>query len=491
MTTTPGTKNMVAMQALTGRLEPFLINRIDPQRASFTTRQTAPQLSWNRLDLAIKMIYLQSLAGQKSDFAEEIYDAHIRSFSLGDMSEPGNPEKIGVEKFRADFAGLAEAMAETGFDADQSLVPVASDGSILNGAHRTACALHFGHDMTIVETGLEPVRYDHTFFRRRGFAEEYLDAAALKYAELSLQTSVALLWPAAKGREDDVEKIIGPLVYKKSIRLGTNGAHNLLSQVYAGEPWLGDAAANFPGITNKLTECFSGSAPLRILLFDSPPDRDLIAMKEEIRALFGIGKHSIHVTDAHQEALDIARLLINPCSVRFLDRAQPNRFPVVAKMVENFKSHLTNKGVSTDAVAAESGIVLGAYGVRTPGDVDFLSPLPIASVGMFEHHAPDRYNQPLTDLLQNPANHFHYWGLRFISLDLVADMKRRRNDGRDMEDLANIQPLLAMKSERRQLRTLIYKARFAYSRIRRFGIKILMKLGLDSPIREFVRSRRN
>ena len=93
--------------------------------------------------------------------------------------------------------------------------------------------------------------------------------------------------------------------------------------------------------------------------------------------------------------------------------------------------------------------------------------------------------------MQNPANHFHYWGLRFISLDLVAEMKHRRNAGHDIEDLARIQPLLMGKPKRQRLNTAIYKIRFAYSRLRRFGIKLLVKLGLDAKVREFFRARRN
>lgn len=385
-----------------------------------------PRLSWNRLDLAIKISYLQARVGTPPDFARETYDAHLAAFSLGDMTESGNAVKSGAQGFRAAFDTIADDIARDGFDPARGLVPLARDGSIPNGAHRTAAAMIAGRDVAVVETGLEPIRCDHAYFRQRGMAEDHLRAAALKYAELSPRATVALLWPAARGREREVEGIIGPLVYKRAVALTPNGAHNLLSQVYAHEPWLGLATENHSGVASKLSACFSGSEPLRVLLFDAEEVRDLVAMKDQIRALYGIGKHSIHITDSHAEALSISRRLLNPGSVHFLNHARPNRFAVVPEMVAGLKDHLARHGIPRAEAAVDFGLVLGAYGLREPGDVDFLCARAVPSEGRYEHHAPDRYDVPLGDLLQDSAHHFHFWDTKFLSLGHVVGMKRRR-----------------------------------------------------------------
>lgn len=490
MTTTPRPADMVPIEALEGRLEPFLLKRLDRAAPGFALREMVPGPSWNRLDVVIKRMYLEAAFELDSRFGREIYEAHIRAFSLGDMSEPGNARKTELGHFEAQFEALCRDFAAGGFDAGTSLVPLAADGTILNGAHRTACAMFRGQPVTAVETGLEPVCYDYRFFRSRGLEDAYLEAAVQRYVEISPDAKVALLWPAAPAADDRVEAVIGPLVYKKPVRLGMNGAHNLMSQVYANEPWLGAAAENYPGIDRKMVPCFSGSRPLRVLVFDAPPGRDLVAMKDRIRSLFDLGKHSIHITDTHEEAVDLAHLLLNPNSVHFLEHARPTRFAEARDMAEAFRAHLAEHGIPAGMAAVDSGMVLGAYGIRAPNDVDFLSARPLPDSGLFEWHAPKHYGLAIGDLLQDPARHFHYWGLKFISLDLVAQMKQRRNAGRDMEDLQAILPLLEGQEKGRRLRAMRYRLRFAYSRLRRLGIRLLDRVGLKEPVRRLYRATR-
>ena len=61
------------------------------------------------------------------------------------------------------------------------------------------------------------------------------------------------MWPTAVGKDEELEKLIPNIVYRKKIYLNPNGAHNLLSQIYFGESWLGSVENNFAG---KSKECF-------------------------------------------------------------------------------------------------------------------------------------------------------------------------------------------------------------------------------------------
>ncbi len=476
----------VSRASLEGRVEPFLLRRMDAAQAEFAVQEVRPALSWNRLDLAFKLIWLESAFGTRSAFAEAIYAAHIAAFSLGDMREPGAERKDSLQAFTSQFRTLAEAIASRGFDESESLVPLARDGTILNGAHRAAAALFHDRALTAVVTGLEPIRYDFRYFRKRGMSDAHLEATALKYVERSPTAAIALLWPAAGDDGGAVERLLGPLVYETRTHLTPNGARNLLSQVYAGEPWLGPAEKNHPGIDAKLVPCFSGNRPLRVLMFDIAPGRDLIALKDEVREVFGIGKHSIHITDTHAEAVAISRLLLNRQSLHFLDHARPNRFPETARMAQGFRAGLLQGGADPDRVAVETGMVLGAYGLRPAGDVDFLAAGEVPAIAGAERHEAALYPVGLGDLLQDPAYHFHFWGLKFVGLDLVAEMKRRRNAGRDAEDLALIGPLLAGRPGRSALESLRYRSRFAYSRLRRTGIRLLDRVGLKERARSLL-----
>ncbi len=63
---------LVPRAALEGRVNRFLLNRVDPSRQEFIVREVKPGLTWNRLDLAIKLYYLEQSEADGSSFAEEL-----------------------------------------------------------------------------------------------------------------------------------------------------------------------------------------------------------------------------------------------------------------------------------------------------------------------------------------------------------------------------------------------------------------------------------
>ncbi|TFL16370.1 hypothetical protein [Jannaschia formosa] len=480
----------IARSDLEGRVEPFLLRRMAAGPADLGVHRISPGLSWNRLDLAIKRAFLESLDSRPSEAAGRRYDAHIEAFSLGEMREPGSEGKAGAEAFRACFKEILRSFEAEGFDPKRSLVPLASDGTILNGAHRTAAAMHLGSEIVGVKTGLEPCVYDYRYFRARGMSDADLDAAVTDYVRFSPNAAIALLWPAAEGREAEVEGVLGPLVYRKKLALTPRGARNLMSQVYADEPWLGPADQDHPGIDRKMLPCFAGAGGLRVLVIDLPPERDRVALKDEVRGLFGVGKHSIHITDDHAEALDLARLLLSPNGVHMLNQAMPNRFPEVRKMVEAFRTALDQCAIPTDAVAVDSGMVMGLYGLRAPSDLDYLARTPGPRSDAIEWHDGRRHGVPVADLLHDPRYHFYYWGLRFVSLSQVAEMKARRLAGQDAEDVIRIRQL-PNDAKGTLFQDVIYRARFLQSRAKRTVIRWLARVGLKDPARRaYLRLRR-
>src|SRR5690606_19296621 len=119
---------------LEGRVEPFLLNKI-PDLSHVTVEDGVEMhLTHNRFDVAFKLYYLQGLKGPSSSFRKKCYEGHIKAFSLGSFSEPGNPEKNSIENFELDFKSVFKDLEATGFDARKSVIPLAEDGSILNGA---------------------------------------------------------------------------------------------------------------------------------------------------------------------------------------------------------------------------------------------------------------------------------------------------------------------------------------------------------------------
>lgn len=93
----------------------------------------------------------------------------------------------------------------------------------------------------------------------------------------------------------------------------------MLSQIYYGEEWLGNVENNFKGSQGKLVECFKNFEPVRVIAFQADNLEEVIEIKEKIRDIFKIGKHSVHITDTKEEAIRVARIVFNNNSIHFLN----------------------------------------------------------------------------------------------------------------------------------------------------------------------------
>lgn len=475
------------LQQLEGRVEPFLLRRM--AGGPFNVIDMVPCPTWNRFDLGFKLLWLDAFHGATSEFAERIYEAHIAAFSLNDMHEPGSAGKTGIERFRTDFVALQEAMGNRGFDARQSLVPLAEDGSILNAGHRCATAIALDLPVAAVDTGLEAVEFDYRFFAKRGMVDDDLDAAAIRMVEAMPNAAVALLWPAAKGRDRETEALIGPLIYCRALSITVEAGHILLSRVYRDEPWLGPPEEDFPGIRRKLMECFSGTDALRVLIFDAPPDRDRVALKDAIRQIYGIAKSSIHITDTHSEAVELAHLLLNPSARHFLAHGRPMAFEETRRNLSCIQHYTSAHGLSPGDMVVDTGMVMGLYGLRPPSDIDAVAAAPLPP-GPVEQHSDAHRDDAFGDLAQDPLRHFRYAGITFASLSEVARLKARRLAGQDREDLLRMQPLLSIQLGRAEARPLALRGTFILLRMRRRVIRILMAAGLGKPLRRLYRRLR-
>ena len=439
-----------------------------------------PRLTWNRFDLAVQLHYLDSESITPSVFSQQLFDAHVKALA----SDPSSSAAIAATpqvRHSPDETLAGKSTVSSGASAGH--IDMAEDGSVLTGAEEAAGALFHGRPVKANLTDRPPVRLDFRFFADRGLDSDQLDAAALRFVEAAPDCFVALIWPAAEGSDEALERILGPLVYRKEVSLTSGGAHNLLSQVYGGEPWLGDPGRHYPGIQNKLVQCFRRSGPLRVLVFQRSGLDEVLAAKQAVRDVFGLGKHSIHVTDTHAEAIKVARLLLNDRSVRFLNSARPTRFPLTLAMAQGFRDYLDRTGVSPDEMVVDSGMVLAAYGLRETQDVDFVSSVEVADEGIFSRHGPGAHALPVGDLLRDPRNHFHYWDLKFVSLEQVARMKARRKAGRDLDDLRLIGPVLAARSAHPRLQNMVSQLRFVIAKGRRGAVQATRRLGLHASLK--------
>jgi hypothetical protein len=428
------------LESLEGRVESFILEKTKKSLV-FESVQSA-KLSYNRFDVAFKLLCLEWFLRKevRSDCREKYYKEHIKAFTLGKFVEPGNQAKSDYQSYLQAFEDIFNSVRSNGFDQNLSIVPLAEDGSILNGAHRNAAAVFLGLNYPVLKTSLRPAHYGHEFFRDRGVPEHFLSAAAETFAEYDNGCFVALVWPTAKGCEREVHQILGKVVYKKEVWLNLNGAHNLLTQVYSGEGWLGQQNKNYPGARGKVEKCFPSPGVVRVYVFQSDSLEEVLSLKERIRQVFGNGKHSVHTTDTKAESLKVCQMLLNENSVHFLNNASPNKYVETAAQIAYFKSAVQRSGGSFSDYAIDSGMVMAVYGLRSAHDVDYVTVSNNLKDMRVDAHDTELqlHGVEAKDLIDDRSNFFWYEGVKFLCLQQVRNMKAARGEAKDLNDLRRI-----------------------------------------------------
>jgi hypothetical protein len=264
----------------------------------------------------------------------------------------------------------------------------------------------------------------------------------------------------------------------------------LITQVYNGEPWLGERQDNYRGAANKATNCYKPNKNLRIIAFQSDSISNVKNLKEDVRKLFDIDKHSIHITDTHKEAVQVSRMLFNDNSVHFLNYAIPYKYQSVIENITKFKKFIYDNNFDSDEVVIDSSMVLSLYGIREARDIDYLSiNNPVNDNNDIASHDSElEYHQEnKNELIFNPKYHFYYEGLKFISFDQVYRMKMNRSEAKDKNDIEMMRGIV----ERRPLKVKIAKIRqhllYLKAKLRSKIVKIFIMMGLYNVARHYYR----
>lgn len=464
---------------LKGLVEPFILESLDDEFYNVIRIHSSKLLTYNRFDIAIKLFFLE-MTKFGVDFSTDLYKEHIRAFSLGKYTEPGQTDKNSIKKFILSFINTYESIKETGFTKNTSIIPLCKNGTIINGAHRTAAAIYLNQEVECVQLPLEGPSYDFKFFYNRTVSLDYLDMAANKFIEYSNNSYIALVWPSAVGFDDELDKLIPNVIYKKLVNLTLNGAHNLLAEVYRGEEWLGDRENNFSGVKGKLVECFKSKNSLRVIAFQSKSLKEVYKVKEKVRELFKIGKHSIHITDTKQEAIRISRLVFNENSIHFLNYARPNKFQSTFEQLNQFNLFLKENNISNNEVILDGSMVLSLYGIRKASDIDYLvddySKIVKKTFHQINNHFDElKYHQKTNyELIFNPKNYFYFNNFKFTSFDQLYSMKKKRIEGKDKYDLRLMKSFIEKNKLSLKINLIIQK--LLYFKLKfRFKIVILSK----------------
>lgn len=282
-----------------------------------------------RIDLICKLFYIKCRE-KKHDlsFAKELYTEHLRAFSEGTFTEPGNEEKDSLEKYFDTFDRLIDDIKKNGFDAGKSVVPVSDNGVILDGSHRVAIAIYYNIELPIVRIHGTEHCFDAAFFQKNGLKRVYLDFMIDQYIRRKEQTYVVCLWPVGYDHDkniiaDDILRRTAHIVYRKEIMFNYSGIRQMVIQVYHDQRWTGTYDNAFATAEMKSKACFAKNRITTVYVIEGVSQPEIIELKTRIRNIYQIENHSIHITDTKEEAIEAAELLLNENSIHFANYGDP------------------------------------------------------------------------------------------------------------------------------------------------------------------------
>lgn len=482
---------LINKKKLENLIEPHLYKNLTEDKYEIKHIKSDKLLTYNRLDIAFKLLYLEMLEHDVK-YAKEIYIQHIKAFSLGEFIEPGNNEKNSVERFIDDFNSIYESIMCSGFDSKKTLVPLSKNNSIVNGAHRVASAIYLHKNVDCIQLDIPDYRYDYKFFYARNISNDILDAVVTKFVQFSSNIHIAFVWPTAIGNDNKIEEIIPNIVYRKDIQLNPNGAHNLLSQIYYGEEWLGSIENNFRGSQGKLVECFRSFDPIRVIAFQTESLNDVLKIKDDIRDVFNVGKHSIHITDTKDEAIRTARIVFNDNSIHFLNYAKPNKYMSTHKKTDTFKAFLKMNNLSVDDVLLDSSIVLSAYGLREANDTDFFcSDNHKIKVKFDDINTHDEelkyYDENKNEMIYNQKFYFYFNDMKFTSFNQLYKMKTNRDEEKDKNDCNMMEALIENNRRKEYVTKIRQNIYYEKIKLRKKIVIVLQNIGLYKVTRNIYR----
>ena len=404
---------------------------------------------WNRFDLPIKLLFLKDSV-RNCSFGEEIYKQHLKLWN--GFKEYNNPDKNTYEKFKETFLNILTDIKSNKFDWNKSPITINSENYLLNGSHRTAASaflnkkanFELGQD---IKDGQKVC--DYKMFNELKLDKKYMDAAALEMVRNNKKLLMVSLFPSATHSRniDDILLKYGNIAYKKDVALNSNGAFNYTLQLYKGEEWAGSWYNNFAGYRDKARLCFTNTNhPLSIYLVEFDDLTQARSAKEEIRAIYNIGNHSVHINDTHEETLRLARCILNDNSIHFLNNSYIKQYNNFLNQLEYYEDYIIKHNLDNEDFCITASSVLSLYGLREGNDLDYLHADNIIlghnDIHSHNEYSHGRYSETISEILYNPDNHFYFGNLKVAKLNIIKDLKEKRQEPKDKIDIELINTVL-------------------------------------------------
>ena len=120
---------------------------------------------------------------------------------------------------------------------------------------------------------------------------------------------VACLWPKMEDKSKArllIENHFG-LVYEKKLKVNLKSFQSLICRVYDNQPWVDEPDS----VKFKSLQCYGFNGQIQFLFFCANSLDEVLVVKEQIRAIYNVGKHSLHITDSIEETRALAKVILD------------------------------------------------------------------------------------------------------------------------------------------------------------------------------------
>ena len=392
-----------------------------------------------RFDLMAKYLYIKfNDKSVNTLFYRELYHKHLITFN-NCYEYPGT--KKGIEDFYKSFNELIQNMKENGYDKNYPIP--CYKGNITNGAHRLMTSYYYKITPKFINTDENiNTEYNYNFFINRQGKPQleciYADTMALEYIKHNPNIRAMVIYPItySHNKFSQLKRIIsqyGYIYYEKSVNLNQKGVNNLVKELYRGEKWIGGLFP--PGYSSKTKLCIA-PFPTVFMLVHMNNLSKCVELKEKCRHLFGLGKHSLHISDYPKDTFRIASSLLNDNSVHFLNNGTNDISPQTKQLLANYFKEV---GENNEDYCLTSSLILEMYHLRLARDIDYLhkddKTLSLEKTGVHEGKWLTYYHKHKEEIIYNPKYHFYFNGFKFVTLDVIKKMKENRGELKDKKDL--------------------------------------------------------
>jgi hypothetical protein len=421
-------------------------------------------LTPSRLDISSKIPFARSIiSGVEDNWSLELYKSCLKVFSpSGQFGEDGL--KFSLFDYEYQFRELAESMRKTGFDSSKSQIPLSRDGTIWNGAHRTALAIALEEKVTVKTTNEASQIYDFFYFQRAGLDEAYLDEMAWEFLKIRQDSRAFVFSGLDEKTEERLIKFVKQetdIFFIKRKFLSPIGVRRNISLLYGHLEWFSE-----PLIEKLVLERFQnrneGFCTTVFFLPKSISPDYLRNLKEQIRSHLPNKSFErvVHGTDSWEETLTLGEVWTNSNSISFI-----NRSPLGSenRVIDYIESNLKGK-VDFSRFLFDGGVALELHGVRTTNDLDHICigdscPKALQEVGDCHNTHYASAIQDSTSVILDPRRHLRWRGLKFSTLEnqlmyyLSFQDPKSRNDVRSIVNfLLNDAPKIGTSTSQEKLR---------------------------------------